>query len=328
THFVLGQHWKNHFTKKVAETGTAAEVRHLRQWIDEPKAMGLPKEAENLVILTYALQTNYSFVYHNAPFNEASLANLPDVCVLSAEKLPPPDQWERAIERAGSIFGVAVSPLLNSSNVSSLVTGVRKKVSDGRTACQSYCQKLRDRLERLSLPLADSDRLKTATATMQVLEKLHLSADGAVVAALASAEVATSESAMGECVNNAGTLSATIDGTNWEIFEAIASLGDDRKKAAGDIRSAVELALRCDEHVTPLAGTLKDAQSKALRLLTAELPKERITKLGRTLINRGSEEFQCIADAKAKLDQLTNLTGDRRHIQVTIAWQVEEDTTK
>ena len=184
-----------------------------------PSAMGLPKEAENLVILIYALQTNQSFFIHEGPFPQAALGNLPDLCVLRAEKLPPQEQWDTAIERAGSIFGVAASPLLNSSNVSSLVAGVRKKVSDGRTTCQSYCQKLRDRLEKLGLPLADSDRLKTATATLRILEKLHLSADGAVVGALASAEVATSESAMGECLNKAGTLA-----------------GDARRDELGDLR--------------------------------------------------------------------------------------------
>ncbi len=52
THFVLGQHWKNHFTRKVAETGSAVDVRQLRKWIDDPKRMGLPKEAEHLVILS------------------------------------------------------------------------------------------------------------------------------------------------------------------------------------------------------------------------------------------------------------------------------------
>jgi len=329
THFVLGQHWKNHFTKKVAETGGAIEVRQLRKWIGEPKPMGLPKEAENLVVLTYALQTNHSFFIHGAPF-EATLGNLPDVCVLRAEKLPPQDQWERAIERAGSIFGVAVSPLLNSSNVSSLVTGVRKKVSDGRSTCQSYCQKLRDRLEKLGLPLANSDRLKTATTTLQILEKVHQSADGAVVGALDSAEVATSESAMGECLNNAGPLAGTLDGTNWEIFEAIAGLTDEgRENAASAIRSAVEQALRCDEHVKPLAGTLKEAQSKAVRLLAAE-PPTRLPlppKPGRKLIDQGTEEFRRIADAKAKLDQLTKLTGDGRDIRMTITWQIEEEMT-
>ena len=166
----------------MAETGAAIEVRQLRKWIDEPKPMGLPKEAENLVILIYALQTNHSFFIHGAPFNEATLGNLPDMCVLRAEKLPPQDQWDNAIERAGSIFGVAVSPLLNSSNVSSLVTGVRKKVSDGRSTCQSYCQKLRDRFKKLDLQLANRPS-EDRDCDLQTLEKLHLSDDGAVVGA-------------------------------------------------------------------------------------------------------------------------------------------------
>ena len=74
---------------------------------------------------------------------------------------------------------------------------------------------------------------------------------------------------MGECLNKAETLTATLDGTNWEIFEAIAGLTDERKAAANAIRSTVEQALRCDEHVKPLAETLKEAQSKAVRLSTA-----------------------------------------------------------
>ncbi len=222
---------------------------------------------------------------------------------------------------------MAGSPLLNSSIVSSRVTGVRKKVSDGRTTSQSYCQKLRDRFEKLGLPLADSDRLKTATATLQILEKLHLSADGAVVGALASAEAATSESAMGECLNKAGTLAATLDGTNWEIFEAIAGLTDVRKTAVNDIRSAVEQTLRCDEHVKPLAGTLKEAQSRAVRLLTAPPPPPPPPPPGRKLIDQGAEMFRRIEDAKAKLEQLAKLTGDHRDIRMTITWQIEEETT-
>ncbi len=328
THFVLGQHWKNHFTRKAAEAGGAIEVRQLRKWIDDPKPMGLPKEAGNLVILTYAQQTNHAFFLHGAPF-EAALGNLPDLCVLRAEKLPPPDQWENAIERAGSIFGVAVSPLRNSSNVSSLVTGVKKKVSDGRSNCQSYCQKLRDRFEKLGLPLADSDRLKTATATLKLLERIQQSSDESLVGFLATAEVATSQSAMGECLTNAGTLVGTLDGTNWEIFEAITGLTDERKAAATTIRSAVEEALRFDEHVKPLAGTLKEAQSKAVRLLTVPPPPpppHPPPPPGRKLIDQGEEDFRRIADARAKLEQLTKLTGDHRDIRLKITWRIEEET--
>ena len=76
THFVLGQHWKNHFTRKAAETGGTIDVSQLRTWMDEPKPMGLPREAENMVILLFAEQTNRSFFLHGAPF-DATLTNLP-----------------------------------------------------------------------------------------------------------------------------------------------------------------------------------------------------------------------------------------------------------
>ncbi len=63
THFVLGHHWRNHFNKKAAEASSTISVGQLRKWIDQPRPMGLPKEAQNLVILTYAEQTNRTFVY-------------------------------------------------------------------------------------------------------------------------------------------------------------------------------------------------------------------------------------------------------------------------
>jgi hypothetical protein len=57
THFVIGHHWRNHFGKKAAETATTLSVGQLRRWIDQPRAMGLSKEAQNLVILAFAEQT-------------------------------------------------------------------------------------------------------------------------------------------------------------------------------------------------------------------------------------------------------------------------------
>src|SRR2546426_4106376 len=93
THFVLGQHWKNHFTKKAAETGRTIDVSQLRTWIDEPKPMGLPREAENVVILLFAEQTNRSFFLHSAPC-DATVTNLPDRLELREQKLPHPAQWD------------------------------------------------------------------------------------------------------------------------------------------------------------------------------------------------------------------------------------------
>ena len=57
---------------------------------------------------------------------------------------------------------------------------------------------------------------------------------------------------MGECVGKAQTLGCVLEGTNWEIFEAIQKLTDARKSKADEIRKTVEEALRSDEHVREL----------------------------------------------------------------------------
>ena len=96
THFVLGQHWKNHFGRKAAEIGGTITVGQLRRWLDDPKPMGLPKEVQNLVILTFAQQTSRAFFLHGAPFPEPTLTNLPDACELREQKLPDEAQWKIA----------------------------------------------------------------------------------------------------------------------------------------------------------------------------------------------------------------------------------------
>ncbi|MBX6311842.1 MAG: phage resistance protein, partial [Isosphaeraceae bacterium] len=338
THFVLGHHWRTHFTRKATETGAAMEVRQLRRWINEPKPMGLPKEAEHLVILTFAQQTNRSFFIHGAPF-EATLTNVPDLCELREQKLPGEAAWATAVQRAGSIFGVAISPLLNAANVVSLTSQVKKRTTEAKSNCQSYCQKLRDHFERLGLDPASADRMRTAVATLQLLERIQQGPEDSLVETLASAAIATSEAAMGECVSNSGPLTGVLDATNWELFESVAQLGDERRTAAEAILASVAETLRCDEHARVLGPALKELQSKALRLITANQPRPEPTpeppviqpkppaaQPGRRLIDQGTEDFAAVADAKAKLEQLAQQATNGRQVRLTIAWRIEEET--
>jgi hypothetical protein len=134
THFVLGQHWKTHFSRKASETGSPMSVGQLRSWIDDPKPMGLPKDAQNLVILMFAAQTSQTLYLHGAPY-EATLSNVPDACELRKDKLPDAADWELAISRAGSIFGVAGLRLLSAGNVNTCrPTARRRPRKSGRRA--------------------------------------------------------------------------------------------------------------------------------------------------------------------------------------------------
>jgi hypothetical protein len=337
THFVLGHHWRTHFTKKAAETSSSFTVGQLRKWIDDPKPMGLPKEAQNLVIMAFAAQSNRSFYLHGAPY-DATLQNVPDACELRQQKLPDQGRWDLAVERAGSIFGVAASRLLNANNVGTLSTNVKSKAAEKRHGCQAYSARLRERMGKLGLAVDGADRLKTATATVAVVERMHTVSAEELVDQLATAVVATSEAAMGECVGKGAELEGNLDTANWEIFEAVAKLSDERKQAAEQILAEVRQALTSDEHVVQLAPALKGAQAKAVRLLTKSAPTpptkhperpepEVVTPpptVGVRTVSQGSEQNLSIQSAKGLLERLADEVSAGQSARISIGWVIEE----
>ena len=271
TYFVLGQHWKTHFGRKATETGSPMDVKHLRKWIDDPRPMGLPQDAENLVILLFAAQTGYTFYRHGGPY-EPTLQTLPDDCELRKVNLPDAGVWEAAVKRAGSIFGVAGHKLLSAGNVGTLSAEVKKIADQARRPCDTYRQKLHDRMTCMGLTPETTDRMKTALATQKLVGLVSAAEAANVVGLLARADVATSEAAMGECRSKAAELEGNLETAGWEIFEAIGKLDDERKATAAEILAEVRQALAADEHVTALAPALKGAHARAVRLLTKPVP--------------------------------------------------------
>ena len=332
THFVLGQHWKNHFIRKAAETGGAMTVGQLRKWIDDPKPMGLPKEAQNLVILLFAAQTNRTFHLHGSP-DEVSLANIADAHELREQRLPTQASWEVAVQRAGAIFGVTVSRLLSAGNVGKLISEVKKKASETWQPCRRYRQRLGERSTKLGVP-ADSDRLRTATATQTLVERLCSAEPGAIVSLLEAAEVATSESAMGECVGKAAELEGNLETAGWEIFEAVEKLTDDRQEKAQQILVEVREALQSDEHALQLAPALRGAQAKAVQLLTKpiEVPTpppvgpllEPQVMKGRVVVKQDSKEGLTIPEAEACLSQVSRELKPEQTARINLGWVIEE----
>jgi hypothetical protein len=334
THFVIGHHWKNLFTKKAAETGSHVTVAKLRDWIDDPKAMGLPDEVQNLIILVYAEQTNRSFTLHGAAY-EGSLKTLPDQCELREQALPDEDEWQKAIKLAGSIFGFAgASPLRNATNVASLSERVKQKAEDSSTSCHEYERRLQQRQEQFGLKPSESDRHQTASATSALISAVTSGTADVVVTKLSTAVIATSDTAMGGCVGKGAELLGHLDATNWEIFDAIAKLTDERFTVADEIRREVAEALNSDEHVVALAPALREAQSRAVQLLTKSPtappppePPPLPPTTGKRVVDQGSKQGLTITDAEALLVQLRSKTTEASSTDLTVTWRIEEDVS-
>ncbi|MEX0866013.1 MAG: hypothetical protein WD030_01560, partial [Pirellulales bacterium] len=339
THFVLGQHWKSHFSRKAAETGSAMTVGQLRKWMDDPKPMGLPKDAQNLVILVYAAQTSQTLYLHGAPY-EATLANVPEACELRKDKLPGNSEWELALARAGSIFGVAGLRLLSAGNVSKLSGECKKKAGDTRQKCQSYCLLLKQRMTELGMTPDATDRMKTAVATQVLVDTLNAAESAAVVKQLASATVATSETAMGECVSKAAELEGNLDTAGWQTFELIGKLPAEHQATAQQIRQELQEALASDEHVVELAPALKAAQAQAMRLLeklvevkpqptgtkppVAPPPLEPPAKQAKQIVGQDSNQNLTLSAAKEVLSDLDSRLKPGQSVRVNVSWVIEE----
>jgi len=168
THFVLELHWRRHFLQKMAEAGIdgdALTVIQLRRWIDEPRPMGLPTEVQNLIIHTFAAQTNRSFYLKKGPY-QPTLENTPNELVLKEQALPRETVWRTALKRASLFFGLTLAESLNAANVAKLAEQLGTEVKIRFPLLQAYAQSLAEHWQTFGTPDTESNRLKTARGTV------------------------------------------------------------------------------------------------------------------------------------------------------------------
>jgi hypothetical protein len=330
THFALGRHWYSHFSRQVQGSIT---VGRLRAALDEPRPMGLPLYAQNLVILIYADQANRSFVLHGGPY-PPRLEDLPDELELREQALPSPEDWDLAIQRAGKVFGLAVSPLRNATNVSDLAG----KLKDASGQAVEACQAVMDRLDGLcrdwGLDAAAAARTRTAGAVLGLVRALAADEDPKRrVELLATAEVQTSLDAMGTGFKKAEAMRGALDGTKWALFQGVAALVDDRKTAADGVLAQLKEALTHDEYAIALGSRLAKLEGDAIRLLTPKPTPPKPTPepviivppAGRKTVETVAQTGLSSADAGAALAALQDKLKQDTSLRLDLTWTLYTD---
>ena len=310
THFVLGRHWYNHLNRQVVGEIT---VGKLRAALEEPSPMGLPSAAQNLVIQLYADQTDRSFYLYGGAY-PPKLEDLPDELELREQQLPSPEIWESALERAGKIFGITVSPLRNATNASELATKLTEAAGPSLEACQAVSDRLEGLCADYGIDAENCARLQTAGAVLATVRAL--SAAGAQpVEALATATEATSLDAMGTSFRKAEAVRSAIEATRWELFQGMDALTDDRATAAQGIRDQVVEVLRNDEYAIALRSRLSKLEGDAIRLLTpsptpAAQPGTEVIESESKQNLAGDDASGVLADLRKKLEADASLKLD------------------
>jgi hypothetical protein len=321
------------------------DVKHLRKWIDDPRPMGLPQDAQNLIILLFAAQCDYTVYRHGGP-DEPTLQSLHDDCELRAVPLPNPELWDRALKRAGMVFGVVGNRRPSAGNLGTFSADLKKKADEVRRACQTFCQKLRDRMICMGVIPEGADRMMTAAATQAIVTLVASAEPANVISAVAGAAIATSEAAMLECLGKAAELEGNLETAGWEVFEAIGRLADERRPAAEEILAEVRQALASDEHVTALAPALKGAHARAVRLLTKAPPTPRPPVVppsvpppspmppvvrpvpkGKKVVGQDTKQDLSMTEAHRVLSEVEGKIQPGQTARINVSWVIEEGDT-
>jgi hypothetical protein len=280
-YFHLEKTWATHFNRQLAAARkTTPTARELREWMDLPRPRGLAPEVGNLLILTFAEQTNRSFRSPEGRPLSPSLESLPDDIELPLQPLPEPDEWEEATRRAREVFGIKDfdSALLTAANVAALASKVEATARGVQESCHGLVGEVRQALARLNVSDREIDRaprVRTALAVDALLSGLLDRDPTVALQHLARSRLETSARAMSTSLARAAALVRALrDTARWNIFDHIAHLEDERLNEAQGLLQDLRKILEADEYVETLESHLDAAQVQALRLL-APRPKLR-----------------------------------------------------
>ena len=274
-HFVLGDHWETHFTQKIAQEAPAEiKVSYLRRWIDDPKPMGLPSEAANLVILVYARQTNQTFSRHGGPypFDIQSLGTLADDVVLRAETLPTAEAWQRASAVMKSSLGITPPESMTVRAIERTAKDAKARVGQFIASMKEYDEQLAATLGRLDVPLPSSQRMGSLQAGRRLADEIMSKSGTELVNAVAGLPLPASDEAVGSAIAQSSRLKAAIDTISWPLLDTVKAIKGPLENEAMAVLGTLKAAAIADEHAATLKTAIDAFNRNAASLVARALP--------------------------------------------------------
>ena len=268
-----------------------------------------------------------AFTFHGGPYADVTLKEIRDDLVLIKQALAEPDQWKKALDHAGALFGLAVNPLRTANNQNALQKQVQEAVVEHVESCRTLMTDLTSQLSALGLP-HDCNRLNNAKLAVQLLDALQGKEGPMLVQALAGIEPITSLQALAKGIASASRVSNAIADNNWALLEKVWSGAD---PAGAKIKRSVADALAADELVTALAAALKQAQADATDIITKPPhpdpskpdPEPKPALKGKKVLKQDSQQGLSAGEAKRVLAEIQSGLSDG--VTVDISYKIVDE---
>ena len=282
----LSSEWRRRIDQQALKDQAVGDypVERIRTWIADLGWTGLDKPVSSLIIAAYALLADRAWTHNGAV--QARVPELQHVgagYALRAQELPSEQEFARAGERAGALFGVpGVPPVLFAPNVAKLAAQVRQRTRELESAANGVRVSLAkpQHAALLGLDSASGEgpgapRLRAARHAADLVERvLRPSDDTALIRELAAVAYDMSDEQVGAAVGSAPRMLAALDRADWQVLEQVrqfAGRGDGVGERAERLLADIARTAREDEFTRQLAPVLDASRAQAMELVNEAL---------------------------------------------------------
>ncbi|MCX4810658.1 PglY protein [Streptomyces sp. NBC_01239] len=266
--------WRRHIDQQAAKHGAKGDfpVEDIRTWIAELGWTGLDKLVSNLVIATYALLSDRSWIYRGKAEQAPALDQFGPGWALRAQERPSEDEFTAAHTRAAALFGTSVPQVLFTRNVNALAADVRAKAEEREAAVNG----LRRALTRYRSALgisgeALSAREQSVRDAADLLARIKQNLEATPLARiLAAATYLSTDVVLAKTMSSAQRVLEALERTDWDLIDSVRKYtgrGDGLADRSGLLLAEIADAAGADEFDTDLAPVLSSARGQAVALI-------------------------------------------------------------
>ncbi|CAG7628126.1 PglY protein [Actinacidiphila bryophytorum] len=266
--------WRLRINQKASEAKAGPEiaVEDIRRWIVEMGWTGLDRTVANLIIATYALLDDRTWIHETAPVPAPELERIGPGYGLRAVQLPSEEDFGAARTRAATIFGVSTQPVRFARNVAAMETGVREVVERYQQAVEGVRRSLDKHADDLGITGPEADRMRSMRAAADLMARLSRARNAvALVGELASASYDVTDQELAAAVKHSPEVLDALDGVNWSLLQSVRSFMD-RQDGVGDraerLVASVRDAANSHEQATSLVPALSRLADQSVSLVT------------------------------------------------------------
>jgi hypothetical protein len=348
THFLFGDDrfpWGAEFERAAARDGLQLQdtvtVGQVRGWLDAIRPeLGLRDEVGDLIVLAWAALRQRAW-YQHGPIPVPRPGTVRPDMELRPEPLPAPGDWQAAISRAESLFGIHVNPYLTAAGVAEFTENVRIHADAVTDAAAMLVVRVELAYQHLGLPANRPGRLATARTGASLVEALRRAGSRVhLVETLARAPLPATETAVANSLSRAGAVATAVDTFRWDRLDPLRAAEDqpdERGRGAASTLKELCDAVAADEFTTRLGSVLTATDNAIFDWLALGQPATPIPPPSqphpddvpihlppRPSGADGTATRAKGAPASEVLGPLTKFLDAHRHEQVIVEWRVQE----